>query len=288
MLIDWFTVIAQALNFLILVWLMKRFLYKPILNAIDAREKRIALALAEADAQKAEALQEKNDFRHKNEQFAQQRLELIEKATDEANAEGQRLLAKARQASDDFSAKRQDAWQREQQSLNDEITRRTQDEVFAIVRKTLTDLADENLEERMCEVFRHRLLELNDEMQKNLAGSLQTSSAPVFVRSAFLLPPTQQEAIRQTLNETFSTEINVSFETVPELISGIELTTNGQKLAWSITDYLTSLERNVSEILQEQTKPHIKQQANLDEKIATETEPDSDFGAPPAVPEEAK
>ena len=46
MLIDWFTVGAQALNFLILVWLMKRFLYKPILTAIDTREKRIAAELA--------------------------------------------------------------------------------------------------------------------------------------------------------------------------------------------------------------------------------------------------
>ena len=42
MLIDWFTVSAQAVNFLILVWLMKRYLYQPILVAIDAREKRIA------------------------------------------------------------------------------------------------------------------------------------------------------------------------------------------------------------------------------------------------------
>ena len=42
MLIDWFTVVAQVVNFLILVWLLKRFLYKPILDAIDAREKRIA------------------------------------------------------------------------------------------------------------------------------------------------------------------------------------------------------------------------------------------------------
>ena len=38
--INWFTVIAQLVNFLILVWLMKRFLYKPILNAIDEREKK--------------------------------------------------------------------------------------------------------------------------------------------------------------------------------------------------------------------------------------------------------
>jgi F-type H+-transporting ATPase subunit b len=49
MLIDWFTVAAQVVNFLILVWLMKRFLYKPILHAIDEREKRIATELANAD-----------------------------------------------------------------------------------------------------------------------------------------------------------------------------------------------------------------------------------------------
>jgi large-conductance mechanosensitive channel len=39
-LIDWFTVVAQVINFLILVWLLKHFLYQPILDAIDAREKR--------------------------------------------------------------------------------------------------------------------------------------------------------------------------------------------------------------------------------------------------------
>ena len=40
--IDWFTVFAQVINFLILVWLLKQFLYKPILNAIEARENKVA------------------------------------------------------------------------------------------------------------------------------------------------------------------------------------------------------------------------------------------------------
>ena len=92
MLIDWFTVGAQALNFIILVWLLKRFLYKPILNAVDAREKRIAAELADADAKKAEAQKERDEFQHKNEEFDQQRATLLSKATDEANAERQRLL----------------------------------------------------------------------------------------------------------------------------------------------------------------------------------------------------
>ena len=110
MLIDWFTVGAQALNFFILVWLMKRFLYKPILHAIDAREKRIATELANADAKKAEAQKERDEFQHKNDEFDQQRAALLSKAKDEAKTELQRLLDEARKTADAQSDKRQDAF----------------------------------------------------------------------------------------------------------------------------------------------------------------------------------
>jgi F-type H+-transporting ATPase subunit b len=75
------------------------------------------------------------------------------------------------------------------------------------------------------------------------------------VRSAFDLPAEQRAAIQNALNETFSAEIHVRFETAPDLISGIELTTNGQKVAWSIADYLASLEKGVGELLKEKDKP---------------------------------
>src|SRR5664279_4341700 len=107
MLIDWFTVGAQTLNFLILVWLMRRYLYKPILHAIDTREKRIATELADADAKEAEARKERDEFQRKNEDLDHQRAELLRKATDDANTERQRLLSEARQAADALSAKRQ-------------------------------------------------------------------------------------------------------------------------------------------------------------------------------------
>ena len=148
MLIDWFTVIAQVVNFLILVWLLKRFLYRPILDAIDAREKRIATELADADAKKAEAQKERDEFQHKNEEFDQQRAALLSKATDEAKAERQRLLDEARKAADALSAKRQETLRSEAHNLNQAISRRAQQEVFAIARKALTDLATTSLEER--------------------------------------------------------------------------------------------------------------------------------------------
>ena len=75
------------------------------------------------------------------------------------------------------------------------------------------------------------------------------------MRSAFDLPAEQRAAIQNALNETFSAEIRVRFETAPDLVSGIELTTNGKKVAWSIADYLASLERGVDELLKEKDKP---------------------------------
>jgi F-type H+-transporting ATPase subunit b len=71
------------------------------------------------------------------------------------------------------------------------------------------------------------------------------------VRSTFDLPAEQRSAIQNALNETFSADIPVRFETAPDLVGGVELTTNGQKVGWSIADYLASLEKGVDELLEE-------------------------------------
>ena len=257
MLIDWFTVGAQALNFVILVWLLKRYLYQPILHAIDARELRIANELADADAKKAEAQQERDAFQHRNEAFDAQRAALLNDATIAANAERQRLLEQARQAADSLSAKRQETLLNDAHNLEQAISRRTQQEVFAIARKALTDLATTSLEERLGEVFIRRLRALDANAKQGLAEALKTASAPTLVRSAFDLPDAQRTAIQTALNETFSAEIPVRFETAPDLISGIELSTNGQKVAWSIADYLASLEHGVDELLKDRDKPKV-------------------------------
>lgn len=265
MLIDWFTVVAQAINFLILVWLMKRFFYKPILQAIDAREKRIATELADADAKKAGAQKERDEFQHKNEEFDQQRAALLSKATDEAQTERQRLLDEARKAAAGLSSKRQETLRNDERNLHQAIRRRTQQEVFAIARKLLTDLAGTSLEERLAEAFTRRLRELDDQAKTGLAAALKTASEPALLRSAFDLPAEQHATLQNALNETFSAEVRVRFETAPGLIAGIEFVTNGQKVAWSIADYLASLEKGVADLLKEKDEPEAKAEPKPDE-----------------------
>ena len=247
--IDWFTVVAEAINFLILVWLLKRFLYKPILNAIDEREKGIAAQLATAQANQAESQKVRDDFQHKNETFDQERAALMTKAAEEAKVERQRQFDDARNAADIFRVQRQKALQSEQNNLSQEISRWTQNEVFAITRKTLADLATASLEERMTEVFIDRLRTLDGTSKERLVAAAKTSNEPSRVRTAFDLPQPQRTAIECAVKETFAMGTQVQFETVPALIAGIELVMNGQKVAWSIADYLSKLEKSAGELL---------------------------------------
>lgn len=258
MLIDWLTVIAQVLNFLILVWLLKHFLYKPILSAIDAREKKIEAELADADAKEADAQKEKDEFKRKNEELDQQQATLFKKVKDEVKAERQRLLEDARKEASDFRSKQQEALRNDVQNLNQSISRRVQQEVFAVTRKALKDLAGTSLEERTVDVFAQKLRELKGEEKEQLTSTLSASTSPVLVRTAFDLPQAQRDLIIRTIKETLDIEIQAKFETAPDLISGIELTTNGQKVAWSIAGYLTSLEERVDELLKEQPKSETK------------------------------
>ena len=274
MLINWFTVVAQAINFLILVWLLKHFLYKPILHAIDEREKGIATQLAQAEAKEAEAQKDRDDFQHKNEAFDQERAALLKKATDEAKAERQRLLDEARKDADSLRAKRQDALRNEQRNLSQEIIRWTQKEVFAITRKTLADLASTSLEERMGDVFVHRVCALTGAAKEQLATAFKTSNHTVSVHSAFDLPPAQRTAIESAVKETFGPEAQVQFETAPELVCGIDLSINGHKVSWSIADYLATLEKSAGELLHKEAKPDPKAEAKPEPKA--EAKPDAE------------
>jgi F-type H+-transporting ATPase subunit b len=254
MLIDWFTVIAQVINFLILVWLLKRFLYRPILDAIDAREKRIAAKIADADAKEAEAQQQREEYQQKNRQFDQQRNAHMNEMLEAAKTERAQLLDAARQEYEDLRGRLEQALRNEQQSLNEELSRRAREEMFAIARKTLSDLAGTSLEQRMTEIFLDRLRELNTEQITELKSAFKISSDALRVRTAFKLSAQQRAAIETVIAEILGKQEPLEFIIMPDLVSGIEISCNGRKIAWSIADYLDSLAKSVDDLLKNKSE----------------------------------
>ena len=106
--IDWLTVIAQIVNFLILIWLLKRFLYQPVINAMDRREQRIAERLHNAELREQAAADTRLDYQHKIEALEQDRDALIKQAREAAESERRVLLDEARNE----VAEKRSHWQR--------------------------------------------------------------------------------------------------------------------------------------------------------------------------------
>ena len=247
--INWFTIIAQILNFLVLVWLLKRFLYKPILNAIDEREKKIESQLKDADNKESKAKKEQDEFKKRNDEFDQEKKERMDKAVAETNVERDRLMETARNEAAELRVKLQKSLSEMQENLNHDIAQKTQQEVFAIARKTLADLASQSLEEQTASLFIKRINELKKDEKQQFIKAFKSESSPVLIGSAFDLPKKQQTEIQNAVTEILGKETHFQFKTEPEIISGIELTSNGYKVAWSISAYLNSLQKNISEIV---------------------------------------
>jgi len=240
--IDWFSIVAQALNFLVLLWLMKRFLFKPILRVIDEREARISGQLASAEAMKIEAQKQQVEYEEKIGNIDRERAAMMKEAEGEARAESERLLREAREAAENFSAKRREAEEIEELALRQEINRRTRDEVFAIARKALTALAGTSLEKRIVELFNDRIRTMGDGEAQTLRTALKGTNDSIIVRTSLALETEQKDATEATIRSLLGTDTRILFETAPDMISGIELDANGHKAAWSIDGYLSVID----------------------------------------------
>jgi F-type H+-transporting ATPase subunit b len=249
-LIDWFTILAQIVNFLVLVALLRYFLYDPIIRTMDAREARIAADLEAADRKRAEAAQEIETYRQKNQELEARREEWLQEARQEVEAWQQEMNQKARREVDEAKERWYRALQQEKDAFLQELRRRAGNQIYAIARQALADLAGAELEERLVGHFVEQLDRLQGEERQALVQALSEGNREIVIYSAQELP----EATRQRLSTAVRAlhdgrEDAIRFTTRPELIGGLELRTDGYKVAWSLADYLAGLEEELSEAM---------------------------------------
>lgn len=251
MLINWFVVAAQIVNFLILVLLLKRFLYGPIVQAMAAREERIASQLAAARQKKEDAEQEEASLRQKIQEIGEQRQQMLAQAEGEAQAHKQKLFAQAREEVEQVRQKWTESvkWQKEAFLAN--LKQRLAQEIFAISRRALQELGDLELEQRLLQVFLERLRQLSPGERQALQESLQDAGGELSVTTAFALTPETQEQIKAQVQDLFGPGLSLRFSTSGDLLAGIEMLTNSRKIAWSLGNYLDTLEEDLSQAFEE-------------------------------------
>lgn len=241
MLIDWFTVVAEIVNFLVLVALLKHFLFGRLVAAIDARENRIAKQVADAEKKDQEAQQRCEKMRLEGEEREREREQMLAEAREEANRQRDAMVEKAREAVRALEARWHEDLEHEKGALLDEIRRRAAKEILDITRRALSDLASADVEHCALEAFLAKLQTLDP----------ASITDRVVLRSAAEVSPETRHQIEDTLHRRFGERVQLDVERAPDLAWGIELRANGRRIGWNPDSYIESLEENLRKALDE-------------------------------------
>jgi F-type H+-transporting ATPase subunit b len=254
MLIDWFTVIAQVVNFLVLVLLLRLLLYKPITRAMQKRQEKIAERLEEGERKQEEAEAEAGRYREERRDLEESRASLLEEAKEEAAERRRRLLSEVREEVEAARERWRSSLEQQRGSFLDDLRERTATEVCEIARRALADLADADLESQMVKRFVERLKEMEADELERLATAVEESNQIITLRSRFELGEDLRDLIAESLEEHVGWETDLRFETAEDLVGGIELRIDGLKVAWNLDEYLETLVESVRQELAEESR----------------------------------
>lgn len=250
--VDLFTWVAQIINFLILMGLLRHFLYGRIIHAIDQREQRIADRWHEAEDERDKAARQAESYAAERAELEQKQNEMLARTKEDAEKQKQQWLQEARAEVDRARQNWHAALRRQQQSFIADLRAAAATEIVNTVRKILRDIADEDLERQTLREFTKRLTR-TDEQTQQLQDFVRRAGRTLAVNTSFELAQDQRESLQKAIRSAAGQEVDIRFGTSGDLLCGVELRADGRKIAWSIQDYLESLQESVNEMLKQAT-----------------------------------
>jgi len=250
--IDWFVLFCQIFNFLLLVYLLKRFLYGRIIKAMDDREAKIVARFAEAEELKVKANEAAELYEKRNQSLNETKEHMLNEATMAGDAKRKELMEKVREEVDQVKARWQDMLIREHDAFFYDLRQRAAQQLYATARKALRDLADADLEDRIVDEFLRRIKALDEEKSIQIRKAISGGGNKVIIQSAFNISASRQAQIEEVLKKQITNGFTIRYLEQPEIVSGIELRVNGHKIAWSLNEYLEALVESMTETLQKE------------------------------------
>ncbi len=220
---DWTTFTLEIINFLILVWILKRFLYRPVLDVIARRRAGIEKTLA--DAQRIEA--DANLLKQQNEQ----RLAQWETEKEAAHAALMTELADLRE-SKMAALETNVAQEAERRHVLDERRRREFERMIEekgialgtqFSAKLLTRIASQELETKLYTLLLEDLQNIPTTDKQSIIDSTTIPELHIKIQSAFSLSQNEQSTLTETLNALTQKALPIEFSINPELIAGFQV-----------------------------------------------------------------
>jgi F-type H+-transporting ATPase subunit b len=248
--IDWLTVAAQIVNFLVLVWLLQRFLYRPITRAMARREERIETRLSEAKAAREEVEAQAGRLREQQQALEASREELLSEARQEADAVRARLEDDVRKEMEARRKTWQDHLEDEREAFATRLRQRAGHQVIDIVGRVLRDYAGSDLAGQVAGTFADRLASLDAEERDKLKQAAGRAEGPARVESSVALKPGPRSRITRAIHACVARDIDVEYHEDADLLLGIRRTLGEQTVEWSAARFLHRLETTLDEVIE--------------------------------------
>ncbi|MCB1948207.1 F0F1 ATP synthase subunit delta [Nitrosomonas sp.] len=220
---DWTTFFLEIINFLVLIWILKRFLYQPVLNIIDKR--RAGIDQAMADAQRIEA--EANALKQKNEQYLTEWENEKEAAHAKLAAELAEIrknkLAELNQKFDEETERRQILDERRRSDYEKKVEEMAIAQGAKFVSKLLSRLATPELESQLFKLLLDDLSDLGESDKRAISEAIAASTAHILVQSAFPLSNTQKQTLSAVLTEAVHTQLPIEYQCNDTLLAGFQI-----------------------------------------------------------------
>jgi F-type H+-transporting ATPase subunit b len=212
---------------------------------MERRKQSVAEQLDEARAREQKAAEKIQRYQDMSAKLKKNCDAILATAKKEATAKKKVFIEEARLE----AIKKRDDWQRQANEEKQEFIRnlrnRATETIQAIARKALRELASADLEKQVVNTFIKRLNALDIKVWE----SLQDSSEPLIVSSAFKLDSAIKTHLTRVIHEHLSPIIEVDYIESTELVLGIELTRGGQRLSWNLSNHLDELNNCIEEAI---------------------------------------
>lgn len=252
--IDWVTVAAQIVNFLVLVWLLQRVLYRPLTRALKAREEEVNRSLREAESARQTAEAEAEAHRHALKVLESERQAHLKAVEEEAES----LRVEMTREAHGELAQRRAGWQAqledEKAAFLDRLRRRAGEAFITLARRALAEMADEDLVDRIAKVFGRRLSALDIDEKKRLRSAAAREEI-LSIRSSFPLSAMARTLVSEAVRDVLEREVSIDFREEPDLECGVVLAIGSRHVGWTLGEHLDALEADVSRLLDTRAGP---------------------------------
>ena len=220
---DWSTFFLEIINFLILVWILKRFLYHPILGVVAKRRAGIEKAMADARRVEAEAGELKQRSERELAQWEEEKEAAQARLREELAAERERLMSELETSVAEERERRRVLDERRQSDFKRAVEEQGIEQGAAFSARLLSRVATPELEARLYALLLEDLRGLRAEDRRAVADAAVTPGLQLKVQSAFALDAARRAELEQVLAEMAGRTLPVEYGENQELVAGFQV-----------------------------------------------------------------